>query len=233
MPRRSRACGGPPDHRHAAGLPRGGEAPLDLRRVAPGRDRPGRAHPRVLRPDGGPHRSHFVGPPEPAQHPGAHRAGQAVPAGLRAGGGLDLPGGRLRPGRAALHCAPLGRPGSHRRADERLGRAPHSGRGRLRPCARGGQPHPARVLEDGLLRPGLRHGGLRAEPAPGRGRRGGGRHHGELLRRLPAREAVHGLRRGRRQGRRRSPAPCSAASGPCPTCSPPTTGCARRPSARP
>ena len=34
-------------------------------------------------------------------------------------------------------------------------------------------------------------------------RRGGGRHHGELLRRLPAREAVHGPRRGRRQDRGR------------------------------
>ena len=48
----------------------------------------GRAHPRLLRPDGGPDRAHLVGPPEPAQHPGAHRAGQAVPACLRAGGGL-------------------------------------------------------------------------------------------------------------------------------------------------
>ncbi len=60
-------------------------------------------------------------------------------------------------------------------------------------------PHPARVLQDGLLRTGLRHGGLRPQPAPRRARRGGGRHHGELLRRLPAREAVHGPRRGRRQ----------------------------------
>ena len=49
-------------------------------------------------------------------------------------------------------------------------------------------------------------------------RRGGGRHHGELLRRLPAREAVHGPRRGRRQDPGRHPRPCSAASGPCPTC---------------
>ena len=224
---------GPSDHRGAARLPRGGEAALDLRREPAGRGRGRRPHPRIVRADGGPHGPHLVGPAQPAQHPGAHRAGQAVPPRLRAGGGLHLPGGRLRPGGAALHRAPLGGPGADRRVDDGVGRAPHGGRRRVRDHARGGEPHPARVLQDGLLRPGLRHGGLRAEPAPRRRRRGGGRHHGELLRRLPAREAVHGPRRGRRQDPRAPPAPCSAGSGRCPTCTRPTTGCARRPSARP
>ena len=75
-----------------------------------------RPHPRVVRADGGAHGAHLVGPAQPAQHPGAHRHGQAVPAGLRAGRGLHLPGGRLRPGRAALHRAPLGGPRPDRRA---------------------------------------------------------------------------------------------------------------------
>ena len=39
--------GRPSDHRRAAGLPRGGEAALDLRREPAGRDRAGRAHPRL------------------------------------------------------------------------------------------------------------------------------------------------------------------------------------------
>ncbi len=43
------------------------------------------------------------------------------------------------------------------------------------------------------------------EPAPRRPRRGGRRHHGELLRRLPAREAVHGPCGGRRQDPGRHP----------------------------
>ena len=87
--------------------------------------------------------------------------------------------------------------------------------------------------QDGLLRPGLRHGGLRPEPAPRRRRRGGGRHHGELLRRLPAREAVHGPHGGRRQDPRRHPHHVRPHPARCPTCSRRTTGCARRPSARP
>ena len=117
--------------------------------------------------------------------------------------------------------------------DDRVRRAPDGGGGRLRDRARGGDAHPARVLQDGLLRPGLRHGGLRPEPAPRRRRRGGGRHHGELLRRLPAGEAVHGRDGGRGQDPRRHPhhvRPHPPAAGPARRR---TTGCARRPSARP
>ena len=181
-PRHASDCGGP------AELPRGGEAALDLRREPVGRSPGGRPHPRVVRPDGGADRPHLVGPSQPAQHPGAQRHGQAVPPGLRAAGRLELPRGRLRPGGAALHRPPVGRPGAHRRADARVRRAPDGGGRRLRHCARGRDAHPARVLQDGLLRPGLRHGGLRSQPAPRGPRRRGGRHHGELLRRLPAGE---------------------------------------------
>ena len=92
-------------------LPRGREAALDVRREPVGRGAGRRAHPRVVRPDRRPHRPHLVGPPEPAQHPGAQRPGQAVPARLRARRGLQLPRGGLRPGRAALHRAPLRGPG--------------------------------------------------------------------------------------------------------------------------
>ena len=223
----------PSDHRRAALLPRGGEAALDLRREPARRGGRRRAHPRVVRADRGPHGPHFVGPPQPAQHPGAHRPRQAVPPGLRAGGGVHLLGGRLRPGRTALHRESVAGPRLDRRADERVGRAPDGGRGGVRDPARGGDPHPAGVLEDGLLRPGLRHGGLRTEPASRRPRRGGRRHHGELLRRLPAREAVHGPRRGRRQ----DPGCHPHHVRPHPPVARPrsrrTTGCARRRSARP
>ena len=99
-------------------------------------------------------------------------------------------------------------------------------------AARGGHAHPARVLQDGLLRARLRHGGLRAEPAARRPRRGGRRHHGELLRRLPAREAVHGQHGGRSQDPRRHAHDVRPRPAACPTCTPPTTGSARRPSAR-
>ena len=77
-------AGRPPDHRGAAGLPRGGEAAIDLRGEPAGGGAARRPHPCVVRPDGGPHRPHLLGPAQPAQHPGAHRARQAVPAGLRA-----------------------------------------------------------------------------------------------------------------------------------------------------
>ena len=65
-------------------VPRGGEAALDLRREPAGRGGRRRPHPRVVRPDGGAHGPHLVGPAQPAQHPGAHRPRQAVPPRLRA-----------------------------------------------------------------------------------------------------------------------------------------------------
>ena len=158
----------PSHHRRAPLVPRGGEAPVDLRREPPGRGPSGRPHPRLVRPDGGEDGPDLVGPSQPPQHPRAERDRQAVPASLRAGRGHHVPGGGLRPGRTAGDRPPVGRPGPHRRHDLRCGRAPYGGRGRLRRHARGSDAHPARVLQDGLLRPRLRHGGLRPEPAPRR-----------------------------------------------------------------
>ena len=205
----------PSDHRRAALLSRGREAALDLRREPAGRGGRGRPDPRLVPPDGGPDRTHLLGPAEPAQHPGPHRAGQAVPPGLRPRRGLLVPGGRLRPGGAAGDRPPLRRRGADRGHVVGVRRAPGGGLERLPGAGRGGHPHPARVLQDGLLRPGLRHGGLRAEPAPGHRRRRGGRHHRPLLRRLPPGEAVHGRDRGRGPGtggdphRVRPPAPAA------------------------
>ena len=87
--------------------------------------------------------------------------------------------------------------------------------------------------QDGLLRAGLRHGGLRAEPAPQRRRRRGRRHHGELLRRLSGGEGVHGRDRGPGQDPRLHPDPVRPHPARCPTSTRRTTGCARRRSARP
>ena len=58
--------------------------------------------------------------------------------------------------------------------------------------ARGGRRRAARTGQGRLLRPGLRHGGLRPEPAPGRAgeRRQGD--HGQVLRRLPVAARLHG-----------------------------------------
>ena len=67
-----------PDRRRPAQLPRGGEAALHLRRDAAGRGGRGRAHPRHLRPDRGPHRAAVVGPAQPPQHPGAQRGGDGA-----------------------------------------------------------------------------------------------------------------------------------------------------------
>ena len=95
-----------PDHRGPAALPGGREAALDLRGVAAGRGGAGRAHPRHVQPDRGPHRPAQLRPAQPAQHPGPQRGGPAVPVVLPAGGGMPLPGRRLQPDRAAGHRPP-------------------------------------------------------------------------------------------------------------------------------
>ena len=108
-------AGGPaPDHRPPAGLPRGREAALHLRRRPAGRGGGRRPHPRHLQPDGGPHRPAVVRPAQPAQHPGAQRDRARVPPRLRPGPGLRAAGGRLQPDRAALHRPPGRGPGPDR-----------------------------------------------------------------------------------------------------------------------
>ena len=54
-----------------------------VRRGPAGRGRRRRADPRHVQPDRRPHRPAQLGPPEPAQHPGAPGGGPAVPQGVR------------------------------------------------------------------------------------------------------------------------------------------------------
>ena len=71
-----------PDRRDPAALPRGREAPLDLRREPAGRGGGRRPDPRVVPPDRRPHRPALLGAAQPPQHPGAHR-GRASGSGGR------------------------------------------------------------------------------------------------------------------------------------------------------
>ena len=77
---------------------------------------PGRADPRHLQPDRGPHRPPELRSTQPAQHPGPQRGGPTVPVLLPAGGRLPIPGGGLQPDRVAGHRPP----GRGSRADRRL-----------------------------------------------------------------------------------------------------------------
>ena len=103
----------------------------------------------------------------------------------------------------------------------------------LRRRSRRGHPRPALDGQDGLLRPRLRHGGLRSVPAAGcAGRRGAGHPRG-LLRRLSLGARVHGpdgvrgpLAGLHRDRLRPPPAPSRPDSHQLP-------GARRRPSARP
>ena len=89
----------------------------------------------------------------------------------------------------------------------RVRRAPDGGRRRVRDPPRRGDPHAAGVLQDGLLWPCLRHGGIRPESASRRSGGGGRGHHGEILRRVPVGQAVHGRHGGGRQDPGRHPHP--------------------------
>ena len=68
--------------RTADALSRGREAPQHLRRGSARRGRPRRSHPRDVQPDRRTNRAPVVRPAEPPQHPGAHRRGTSVPAGV-------------------------------------------------------------------------------------------------------------------------------------------------------
>ena len=192
-----------------------------------------RPDPRHLPPDGGPHRPAVLGPAQPPQHPGPHRRGPAVPRGVRAVGRSTPAGGRLRPGRAAGHRPPVGRPGPDRGVRGRGGHPPHGGRPGVR--GRPGRGHPRAALDgqDGLLRPGLRHGVLRPGPAPGRAGRGGQGHPRRLLRRLPLGPRLHGPGGGRGPDQRLHGDHLRPPAAPARPARRPTTRSARPPSARP
>ena len=92
-------------------LPRGGEAQVDLRRLAAALRQP-RDGPRalLLQPGIGRDRAPRVERPEPAEHPDPHGARPQAARGLRrarrTGAAMGAAVGRLQPGRAAHHGAP-------------------------------------------------------------------------------------------------------------------------------
>ena len=117
-----------------------------------------------------------LGPSEPAQHPGPPRRGSVVPSGLHRRAGRPVAGRRLQPDRAALHRPPRRRPRARRRVHERRGHPQRHGLAGVR--RRPGRRHARPALEgqDGVVRPGLRDGGLRVGSAPEHpDRRGGDR----------------------------------------------------------
>ena len=163
-----------------------------LRRGPAGRGGARRAHPRHVQPDRGPHRTAQLGPAQPAQHPGPARRGAAVPQGVRPGAGSVLLVADYN--QIELRCiAHLARdPGLIAAFTEWPGH-PQRHRGpRVRRRAGGRDPRPALQGEDGVLRPRLRHGGVRPRPAPQHPHRGGGGHPRRLLRGVPERQGVHG-----------------------------------------
>ena len=107
--------------RPADALSRGREAAQHVRRGPARRGRRRRSHPRHVQPDRRPHRPAVVRSAEPAQHPGAHRRGAPVPAGVRPGRGHHAARGRLQPDRAALHRPPRHRSRPDRGVHERAG----------------------------------------------------------------------------------------------------------------
>ena len=94
------------------GLPRPGQAALDLHRQA-ARDGQPRHRPRAhqLPPGRGGDRTAVLVRPQPAEHPGAHRGGPAHPPGLRGTRRLGGDGRRLFADRAAHHGPPVRRRG--------------------------------------------------------------------------------------------------------------------------
>jgi 5'-3' exonuclease len=138
--------------RDAAALPRGGEAAVDLRGEPAGRGGSRRPDPRHLPTDGGPDGPAVVGPAEPAQHPGAHRGGPATAPRLRARARPALPGGRLRPDRAASD-RPSGRRPRSDRPSPKSGHPPDDRGARLRVPAEevtGASANRAKMVSYGL-----------------------------------------------------------------------------------
>ena len=140
----------PPAAAPDPGLPRPGQAALDLHRQAAGDGQPGhrpRAH--QLPPGRGGDRAAVLVRSQPAEHPGAHRGRPAHPPGLRRARGLGGDGGRLFADRAAHHGPPVRR------------RGPAQG-------LQGGRRHPPRHRRRGVRRQARRrrHPTSAAPPRP-------------------------------------------------------------------
>ncbi len=148
-----------------AAVPRGGEAPRDVRHGAVAGGGVRRPHPRHVQPDRRPHRPAQQRPAEPAQHPGAQRRRTPVPQGVRARVRTSTARRRLQPDRVALHRPPRRRPRSARGVPERHRHPQRHGGTRVRRVARRRHGGDAVEGEDGELRPRLRDGGLRSRAA--------------------------------------------------------------------
>ncbi len=157
----------------------------------------GRAYPRHLRPDRGPHRPAVVGPAQPPQHPRAHRGRAPPSARLHPRRRMPSARGRLRPDRAARHRPSVARSRARGRLRRGTRHPPHHRRQRVRRRPRGRDLGPAQPGQDGLVRPRLRDGGLRPRPTlvdrAVRGRSDPRR----LLRGVPCRARLHGQDGGR------------------------------------
>ena len=126
--------------------------------------------------------------------------------------GHHAAGRRLQPDRVALHRPPRDRSRPDRGVHERAGHPQRDGRPRVLGRPDGGHDRTAVEGEDGLLRAGLRDGGLRARPAAEHLDRGGRRDPRRLLRGVPEREAVHGSHGDREPASAGTPRRCSVAA---------------------
>ena len=185
--------GGAPPARNHPQIPQPGQAQDRLHRRPSGLYRPAHRAGAYLVPAGrGRHRKVVVHPPQPAEHPGAHRRGAAHTPGLRGAGGAGADLRRLLADRIAHHGPAL----RGRRSAESLlrghGRAPRHRRRGVRRGARFGERRSAAGRQGDQFRAHLRHVAVRSGPAArGDSRRSAGIRQ-PLLRPLPRRAAVHG-----------------------------------------
>ena len=185
-----------PDRAAGPALPRGREAALHLRREPHRRGAGRRAHPRDVPPDRRAHRAAISRQPEPAQHPGAHR-GRPAPA-LRVH--AAAPGWRLAVAdynqielRILAHLSQDAGLLAAFAAHEDVHRTIAGVGLRRRPGRRDARA--ARAGQGRLLRPRLRDGGLRAQPAPRHPGAAAQGVHGPVLRRASRRCAPTWTRR--------------------------------------
>ncbi len=142
--------------------------------------------------------------------------------------GFELARRRLQPDRAAVHRA--SRRGSRAHRGVRRGhRHPHRDRVACVRCGQGqGERRAAGEGEDGVVRPRLRHGGLRPRSAAQHPNRGSSRDPRGVLHRVPVGEAVHGADGERGPPTWATPRPSSVGAARSPSCRRRTSGSARR-----
>ena len=205
-------------HRTAAALPRGREAAFDLRRGAAGRGRPPTAGstPRSTRPWRAPGGCRPTSRTSTTSRCAPTRVAQFRKAFVPAPGTTLLVADynqiELRciahlaedPGLIDAFTQWSGHPQRHGVAGVRR----RAGRGHGRAAIEG---------EDGVVRPRLRHGGLRARSAPEHRHRGGRRDPRRVLRGVPEREGLHGPHGRSRRASVATPRRCSVVAARSPS----------------